>query len=448
MKARLLFVALLSVFVIPYVSAQINVPNGFEAAALNQDFGGGFDYLPNGDIIGMYADLNMIKNSYIGIIDANGDGVPASVQKVYDFGSAVFGGFCNVSPDGSFAIFVDSLNYKVYSISLPDYNVSEIVPTSGSFDGAFDLAFIDDGACYISANPAWGTTNKILHLNLNTNALVEIVSVDNTFSGGIDVDSGGNLYYVKSKANFPPQAGDYSVHSFQASELGTTLGGGGVLGIDDAQELASGLNGGYDVAWHASGDLYVSDPNDGKIYKIASVSDFATLDTGIGGGFTHLAFYKREQVFGTDALTQAKLAVGYLDDLGGPTPANIYQINPVAPPLGVAANGTTFSPGDQLVVSIAVQQQVSVPFDGYVVFVGPAGITYSSTPRGFEKGIKAYISDVPGLQQDFERDVVDLAIPQTAPVGSWTVYTGIVSAGATATPANALAIDSIEITVE
>jgi hypothetical protein len=114
----------------------------------------------------------------------------------------------------------------------------------------------------------------------------------------------------------------------------------------------------------------------------------------------------------------------------------------------VAANGTTFSPGDQLVVSIAIQQQVSVPFDGYVVFVGPAGITYSSTPRGFESGVKAYISDVPGLQQDFERDVVDLAIPQTAPVGSWTVYTGIVSAGATATPANALAIDSIEITVE
>ena len=62
--------------------AGIDVPDGFQSIPLNQDFGGGFDWLPNGDIIGMYADQNMAENSYIGIIDGNGDGIPAAVTKV------------------------------------------------------------------------------------------------------------------------------------------------------------------------------------------------------------------------------------------------------------------------------------------------------------------------------------------------------------------------------
>ena len=82
MKQRIIFAMLAVVCIVGLAQAGINVPAGFQSEALSQDFGGGFDWLPNGDIIGMYADPNMAENSYIGIIDANGDGAPAAVAKV------------------------------------------------------------------------------------------------------------------------------------------------------------------------------------------------------------------------------------------------------------------------------------------------------------------------------------------------------------------------------
>jgi hypothetical protein len=448
MKKLIVFAALAVVCAVGLAQAAVEVPDGFQSEALNQDFGGGFDWLPNGDIIGMYADQNMLENSYIGIIDANGDGEPAALSKVYDFGYATFGGFVKVSPDGSFALFIDSMSYQIFAISLPDYDVTEVVPSSGSFDGAFDLAFIDDQNCYVSANPTWGTTNKILHVDLNGSKVVEIASIDDTFSGPLDVDYSGNLYYVKGKANYPPEAGDFTLLSFEAGKLQNALQGGSVLGLNDAEEIVANLDGGYDVAWHASGAVYVSDANNGKIYKIASVSDFATLSSGTGGGFTILAFRNRDQSFEANVLTGAELCAAYMDAHGGPTPPNVYRIAPVAPELGVAVDRIEYQAGDSLAVEVSIQRDIPIPFDGYIVFVGPGGIAYSCSGASFAKGIKPYVTAVPSLKQPYRIVLASLEIPQGTPSGNWSVYAAILKAGAAAKASNALAIESAGFVIE
>lgn len=448
MKKLVIFAIWTVMCVVGLSQAEVVAPEGFQSGALNQDFGGGFDWLPDGDIIGMYADQNMLQNSYIGIIDANGDGAPAAVAKVYDFGKATFGSFVKVSPDGSFALFVDSVSYEIFSINLTDYDVTEVVPSSGSFDGAFDLAFIDSRSCYLSANPAWGTTNKILHLDLNNGKVMEVASIDHTFSGPIDVDDGGNLYYVKNSANYPVKPGDYTLLSFDAAKLENALNGGPVLASGDARVIASGLDGGYDAAWHASGAVYVSDANNGKIYKIASISNFATLSAGMGGGFTTLAFRHRDQAFDAGILTDAALCAGYLDAYGGTTPSNVYRITPVAPELGVAVDRVEYAAGDTLAVEISIRRDVPIPFDGYIVFAGPGGIAYSCRGASVTKGIKPYVTAVPGLRQPYRMTAAALRMPQGTPSGKWTVYAAILKAGAQAKASNALAIDSAGFTIE
>jgi hypothetical protein len=428
--------------------ADVNVPEGFQADALNQDFGGGLDWLPDGDIIGLYADQNMIENSYVGIIDANGDGIPASVTKIHDFGEAIFGTFVKVSPDGSFALLGDSLNYKVFAISLPDYNVTEVVPSSGSFDGVFDLAFIDNENCYLSVNPAWGTTNKILHLDLGSCKVTEVASIDDTFSGPVDVDDGGNLYYVKNSANYPVQPGDFALLSFAVDKLENALSEGAVLGVGDADEIAPDLDGGYDVAWHASGAVYVSDANNGKIYKIASVSEFATLGADMGGGFTYLALRDRDQAFDAGVLTDAALCAGYMDVHDGPTPPNVYRITSSAPEIGVALDKVSYVPGDSLSVEVSIQRAIPIAFDVYVVFRSSGGLLRSCKGASLVKGIEPYIEAVPRLTKPYEKVIKTLTVPVKMPKGEWTVYMAILRAGDKASVRNALAIDSAVFTVE
>ena len=448
MKQRIIFAMLAVVCIVGLAQAGINVPAGFQSESLSQDFGGGFDWLPNGDIIGMYADPNMAENSYIGIIDANGDGAPAAVAKVYDLVKATFGSFVKVSPDGSFALFVDSISYEIFSINLTDYDVAEVVPSSGSFDGAFDLAFIDSQNCYFSANPAWRTTNEILHLDLSNGNIVEVASIDNTFSGPIDVDDSGNLYYVENKANYPAKPGDYTLLNFEAGKLASALNGGPVLGVEDARVIASGLDGGYDVAWHASGAVYVSDANNGKIYKVVPLSDFATLGAGMGGGFTTLAFRDRDQAFDADILTNSALCAGYLDSYGGPTPSNIYRITSTAPELGVAVDRMTYGVGDTLAVEVSTSRDIPIRFDFYLVFVEPDGVAFSCHGASLAKGIKPYFQGLPGLSQPYRGIVKTLKIPAGTPAGKLTVYAAILRAGDKATAANALAINSAGFVVE
>ena len=445
-KMRLAFAVVGIVAVACMAHGAVQVPSGYEAIVLGQNFGGGFDYLPNGDIIGMYVDTTGAVNSYIGVIDANGDGLPAGVEVKYDFGGNIWGAFVKVSPDGSFALFGESSTYKVRRMDLTNYEVTELTPTSGIFDGAYDLGFIDSTHCYVSANPAFGTANKIYYLDVAERSLTEVVSVDHTYSGGLDVDDEGNLYYLRNTDAWPiPDTGAFTLFKFNRTDLESARTHGTVLTPAEAQQIAV-LDGGIDVAWHSSGDLYVSDNNHGRIYKLSPLTDFATLGSDIRGGFSILSIYKREQPFTPETWTTAKISAAYADTFGGPTPADIYQIRPTTPALGLMANAASFGAGDRFVLSIEVQPTTQ-PFDAYVVFKGP-GVFYSLTSRGLVKGIKAYAAGVPGLKQGVAKNILDIPIPSGVPVGAWTIYAGLMPKGTAPSPSKAFALDSIEITME
>lgn len=401
-------------------------------ASLGQNFMGGFDYLPDGDIIGMYVDPNMVSNSYIGIIDANGDGVPAVVNRVYEFGVPTYGIVVKVSPDGSRVLFGDSFSFKVYSMSLPDHTVTEIVPSGATFAGAYDIAFIDAGYCYLSANPGAfpATTNKIFRLDLASGGITELASVDGTYSGPIDVDTEGNLYYVRGKANFPPQPGDFSVLKFPAAKFQDARAGATVLGEADAEVIAAGLDGGQDVAWDPSGALWVSDANNGAVYTVSAtgvVNTAAFIPGESAEGFWFLSVFGRNLPLGS-----AQLAANY-QPLTGEAEPDLYLITP------------PYAAGQNLVVTAAITQTVPIPFDAYVVLAG-AGALYSVTPTGLREGMVPYAAKVPSLAEGFSGIVLDMEIP-TGASGVWTVYAGLMRAGESPSATGALALDTAELTV-
>jgi len=453
MRTRLIAGTLVCVVAATVSHGAIQVPEGYKVVSLGQNFMGGFSYLPNGDIVGMYADPNMNENAYIGIIDANGDGFPAGVKRIYEFGNPAFGIAVKVSPDGRFILFGDSTNfaYRLFRMGLADYRVSEIVPHGGSLQGAFDFAFADADHCYVSANPGSfpATVNKILHLGLSSGEIKDVVSVSGTFAGPVDMDNEGNLYYVRGKANLAPQPRDFSMLKFSASALASALASSTVLGPGDAEEVAKELDGGYGVAWHSSGDIFVTDANNGAVYKVTPgttpTAAFASLPGGPFEGFNAISIYRRDESFASSTPTHAELTATYLSF--GTSPPETYRITSLPPNLGATVSATLLGEGDRLVLTV-MAQPTSNPFDGYVVLISPGGAAYSVTPRGLIKGITAYAVNVRGLAKEFKGKLLDITIPAGVPAGTWTIYAGLVPGESAPSPAKAFALDSIEVTVE
>ncbi|MEI6633542.1 MAG: hypothetical protein WCP22_06955 [Chlamydiota bacterium] len=429
-------------------AAAVTVSEGFTASALGQNFMGGFDYLPNGDLIGMYADPLFAGNSWIGIVDANGDGLPAAVEKVYDFGLPEWAGFVKVSPDGATVVFCESSNYRLFAMDLDDYSAREIVPRGGTFDGAFDLAFIDDSSCYVSANPAWGMTNDILFLEIASGQLKKVASVSSTYSGPLAADDEGSLYCVAGKAHYPVQAGDFTLLKFDAAKLAEAMEGGTVLGRSDAEVVKDGLDGGYGLAWHGSGDLFVSDANHGKIVRVSpggASAEFVSLPGGDGEGFRVISIFDGPEPFSAGVRSDCRLATDYLPLPGAATP-DIYRISSLPPLVNAVVSAKTLSAGSRLALTVTAQPETA-RFDAYIVFSGPGGIAYSVTEKGLPAGVKPYASAVPELAKEFKARVLDMVVPPAAETGAWTVYAGLMPAGTPPSPAAALALDTTGLTV-
>jgi len=426
---------------------EVVVPSGYSAESLAQNFMGGFDYLPNGDIIGMYTDPNMQKACTLGIIDGNGDGIPAGYEIKYKFNKHMWGAFVRVNPGGTVAVFAVAdwgTNYKVYKMKLGDYSVKEIIPNGGSFDGIFDLAFIDDSHCFLSANAAGGTTNKIWHLDIEKGDLTEVISIEGTYSGPVDLDEEGNLYYVRGKGNFPVKPGDFTLLRFPKASLEDAIKKGEPLAESDAEVIASALDGGYDVAWHSSGTLLVSDANNGKVYAVRQggvVSHFVSLTDQLQGGFTVISLYETEQS------SNAEMALGYLPLLGSGEP-DVYRITSLRPQLRIMVNATTLSADDGFILTVFMRP-TTVSFDAYIVIAGPGGTAYSALPGNrLVPGVEAYASAVPGLAQEVKVKAIEKIIPDSAPEGKWTIYAGAVPTGRRPSVANAIALDTLDIMIE
>ena len=446
-EAKMRLAIMLGIIAVACVaSGAVQVPEGYKASAINQNCGGGIDYLPDGDIIGMYMDLAYTANSYIVRVDANADGSPATAELLYDFGAPVYGSFIRVSPDGGFALFGESTSGTIYRMNLSDNAVQPVKTVAFNYD----LAFIDSGNCYLSASPGgFGSPNIIYHWNLTSDERTEVVRISDAPSGPISVDAQGNLYYVKGTLDFPAPPASCKLLRFSQSALSAVLNGAPKLGEGDAVQLAI-LDYGYDIVWHSSGALFVSDSNKGKIYKVGTdgkVSDFCVRAAGSSDSYTYLALYSRDSSFGPNESTPAKLAFAYTD---WATASAVYQVTSIAPPAPEAiqlnCNGKIFHAGDRFALSIAVQPTTQ-PFDAYVVFRGP-GVSYSLTPRGLVKGVKAYAVAVPVLRQAVTKDLLDMPIPAGVPAGTWTIYAGLMPKGTAPSPTKAFALDSVEVTVK
>jgi hypothetical protein len=412
--------------------------SAYANASLGQNFMGGCDYLPNGDIIGMYTDPVMAENAYIGIIDANGDGVPAGVSRVHEFNAPTFGIAVKVSPDGSRVLFGDSFSFKLYAMNLADYAVTEITPSGATFQGAYDIAFIDASHCYVSANPGAfpAIENKIYHLDLTSKNLTELVSISGTYAGPIDVDSEGTLYYVRGKAQWPVEAGDFTLLKFTAAKLENAFSVSSVLGETDAEVVAAGLDGGQDVAWHSSGTLFVADANNNAVRTVAAdgtVSDYAVMPGEPGEGFWFLAINDPDLPLRTGADGAAEIVATY-QPLSGEGEPDLFRISPQV------------QAAERLFLTAVISVPVPIPFDAYVVLAGPGGLTYSVTPASLREGVAAYAANVPGLAAEFSGVVLDMEIPQGAS-GLWTVYAGLMRAGESPSATGALALDTLELTV-
>jgi hypothetical protein len=280
-------------------------------------------------------------------------------------------------------------------LNLSTYMVTELVPISGSFDGAYDLAFTDDEHFYLSANPGYGTTDKIYWGDLSGN-LKEVISIASTYNSGIDVDDSGNLYFLKYGVVVPPPQDGCPLLRFARGDIEAVLQGAPILGEGNAAEIAS-VNGSYDVAWHSSGDFFVSDANNGKIYSVSAsgeVSDFAALPGDPYEGFRVLAMYRRDRSFNPGQATISELALDYLP-FSSANPLDTYRITTTSEvAVRTVVNATMLSVNSQLILTVAVQPTAN-PFDGYVVLVGPGGIAYSMTPEGLSAGVSAYATAVP-----------------------------------------------------
>lgn len=162
--------------------------------------------------------------------------------------------YSSVSPSADFAAFgqnpstgelvgasVPAFDGTPYSLGSFDLTSPHAFSATTSIGNIFDGAFNPSSAFFVTANPGFAGT-KIFAVDLDTGNTTEIADVGG-FSGGLDFDAAGNLYYATSS----------SIVSFSASEVAT-----GSLTLADADVVISGLSGANQLALDPDGFIYVT----------------------------------------------------------------------------------------------------------------------------------------------------------------------------------------------
>ena len=291
---------------------QLFLSYGYASREYAQNAGGGFDYLPNGDVIAMTIDYFNAPGIYL--FDANGDGNPAVPQQLAILSPNDYGSFIKVSPLGDYALFgVTGAENLIDKLNLSTYARTHVVDLTGNFG----LVFLSQTTAVVSANPNSSQTNSLYYLDVNNPAsLRAIVQIQETPSGPVTTNPGGDLYYVKSTyEGFPPPPGSSHLLKFTAAQIQDAITYGTVLGEGDSQ-LNIALDGGSGVAVNAANQIYVS-AFSGSIYSVSEITKEATLFCSIknnpNGGFTFLGFYLPTQPFNPCKKSTSKLGAAFGD---------------------------------------------------------------------------------------------------------------------------------------
>ncbi len=321
MFKRIWVVALLLGTCLPVVASADNdlaVAAGLRTVEHAQNVAGGFDYLPDGDIIA--ADFVYGSPANLFRFDANHDGVPAVPSILYPLASDLIVSFVKVAPSGTFALFgvttfsPTGLN-AILKIDLLTGNVTPLV----NINGNFDLAFLSETKILVSANDytAYPSPNQLFYYDLHAGgAPLLVAEFSDVPSGPIALNSRGDLYYVRGTFVFPPPAGSHALLRFAKTQLDAAISGAGVLGVADAT-IVTLLDSGYDLALNTAkaerNEIFISDLG-GRIMRFVEgdvvPTEFVSSITS-GGSFSALAFFKPQQLFGPGVATRGKLGAGY-----------------------------------------------------------------------------------------------------------------------------------------
>ena len=291
----------------------LTLNEGYDSEEFPHNCAGGFDFLPNGDVIAIEYDWMYLPDIFI--FDANGDGIPATPQIIGSLVSGYYGSFIKVSPDGDYALFGSTAMqgdpHYIEKIDLSDYSITQVVQLQGNFD----LAFIDNEQVLISANADWNpaTPNCIHYLDINhPDEMRVIASIDDTPSGPLELNDAGDLYYMKSTNIYPAPPDSHHLFKFTAPQIYGAVNQGVVLSEGDSQ-IDIIFDTGYGIAINSFNDLFVSDLM-GHICKVnegdGTKSEFCTT---VEGGFSHMAFYKSRNFFNPYQNSPSKLAVAFSD---------------------------------------------------------------------------------------------------------------------------------------
>ena len=310
-----LALVLLLTTVSPSYALDAAAPEGFGHDISENNVAGGFDYLPDGDIVALTADF--VGGPDLVLIDANGDGVPTSTTTIASFDTTVFGQFVKVSPDGTYALFATSGSVSaLHMVELDDFSVSKLY----DIIGAFDVAFTDSGHGYLSANTGGfdpSKPNEIFYFDMaSPGVLTSVVEIDGTPSGPVALNSSGDLYYVKGTFAFPAPPGSFSLMKFGAHDLATALGSSTPLGEDSAV-ISATIDGGYDLEINTfdagNNDIFLSTTGDvvfhTKEIPLAPAPHTVVSDVVSTPSATYLAFVDSAKRFEAHGPNENRLGV-------------------------------------------------------------------------------------------------------------------------------------------
>ena len=194
---------------------------------------------PNGDVFYIESDSSFSTPAASKLYRRSaGDGY-ASATTLFDFGSAVFGSF--VLWDSGKVYFGENSTGVIRAVNT-DLSIDLLGTVAGNYDAVFS-----GGSLFLSHNPGGFTPlNKVSRFTLDPDgggglalsAADLILDTPNDYSGPIDFDAAGNLFYGGSGS-----FGRTDLHRYSAAEVAGAFGAGTTLTLDAPHlYLANGGN--------------------------------------------------------------------------------------------------------------------------------------------------------------------------------------------------------------
>ncbi|GEM_PF-2505595 len=302
--------------------------SGYKVSSVQAAVGGGFDFLPNGDIVGLRSTPSFDALELV-LIDANGDNNPSNPQVLHSISGFLFGTFVKVSPSGNTVIFAESVNYNIYRYDFASGQTTLLT----NLNGVFDAAFVDEENMYLSAGSFSGT-GDVWYWNRaggQDPQLILSVTTGDAAAGGIATDDVGTLYYVKTSNVFPPPPNSHVLYRFDYEKvLGVLNNANPVLQLSDGEVIAS-MDTGYNIQVNAFADIFISQTGSTgqlgvyRVKKDGTITRFLQFNGLSGSEFLSiLAFQNRHAFFNPFESSTSRLAVLF-DDFIEPT---IYIVEP------------------------------------------------------------------------------------------------------------------------